>query len=86
MYPLKLHRAESNDSTHEQTIKFRCFIFQHLISMQGESNSTKKAQVVVIWFYGCLVLSSNVRQLIVKFLKSGLGEAASLQPHTYVFE
>ena len=30
--------------------------------------------------YGCLVFSSNVRQLIVHFFESGLGKIASLHP------
>ena len=42
--------------------KFGCFFFQSLIFVHVERNSTKKTQFVV---YGCLVFSSNVRQLIV---------------------
>ena len=52
---LELSRTESIHSTHEKVKKFSFFFFQLLISMQLESKSTKKAQIVFIWL-SCILL------------------------------
>ena len=43
--------------------------------MQLESKRTQEAQVIVLWVP---LAPSDVRQLIVPFLKRGLGKTASL--------
>ena len=69
---LELRRAKCSHSI-EQVENFWRFFLQFLVRVEMKSGHK-------LSLYGCLVLSSNVRELAVSFFSRGLGKTAFLQP------